>query len=339
MGGPLSGISKQKLSRAGMAVLAAVAIAAIGWLAMQATGRRESVVEARQAREHTLQVGAKFAASEIRQEIDLRFDILTRVAADDDLRQQMDAINNRPKDTDLLKRLENWLGARKSDNDNKADSDSWFIDDALGVQVARSPRSETSRGENYAYRDYFHGQGNDLSPEIKNLKPIKSPHLSAVYRSSSTGRLKVAFSVPIGRKAKPRDVIGVLAMTVDLGAFNVLEKQLPTGLEVVLIDLRPATINGQTNRGLILHRQTPTYREGQPPPWIGADVLDRIDKMLGNADAEGLENGALLTDYTDNVLTGGRHFWGALQPVTDGQSEEPSRGIRWVVLVQEPVGK
>jgi hypothetical protein len=66
--------------------------------------------------------------------------------------------------------------------------------------------------------------------------------------------------------------------------------------------------------------------------------LDRLDKMLGNADAEGLENGALLTDYADEVLTGGRHLWGALQPVTDGQSEEPSRGIRWVVLVQEPIG-
>ncbi len=229
--------------------------------------------------------------------------------------------------------------ARKSDSDDKADSDSWFIDDARGVQVARSPRSEASRGENYAHRDYFHGQGNDVSPDIKNLKPIKSPHLSAVYRSTSTGRLKVAFSVPIGRKGKLRDVIGVLAMTVDLGAFNVLEKQLPIGLEVVLIDLRPSTINGQTHRGLILHRQSPAYREGQPPPWIGADMLDRIDKLLGNADAEGLENGALLTDYSDEVLTGGRHFWGAVQPVTDGQSEEPSRGIRWVVLVQEPVGK
>ncbi len=112
MGGPLSGISKQKLSRAGMVVLAVAAIAAISWLAMQATGRRASVVEARQAREHTLQVGAKFAASEIRKEIDLRFDILTRIAADDELRQQMEAINNRPTDRDLWKRLENWLGAK-----------------------------------------------------------------------------------------------------------------------------------------------------------------------------------------------------------------------------------
>ena len=47
----------------------------------------------------------------------------------------------------------------------------------------------------------------------------------------------------------------MLAMTVDLGEFNVLEKELPQGHEVVLIDMREATIDGQTRRGLILHHQ------------------------------------------------------------------------------------
>jgi eukaryotic-like serine/threonine-protein kinase len=297
------------------------------------------VAEALEAREHTLQVAAKFAASEILKEIDLRFDILTRIAAEDDLRQKMLAINNRPSDTELWKGLEDWLGARKADNDDKANADSWFIDDARGVQVARSPRSEASRGESYAHRDYFHGQGIDLPPETKDLKPIRAPHLSAVYRSTSTGHLKVAFSVPIGRKGKARDVIGVLAMAVDLGEFNVLQKDLPPGHEVVLIDLRKATINGETRRGLILHRQKETsYHDGQPPPWIGAELLDRIDKLLGDVDAEGFDSGAMLTDYRDAALTDGRLYWGAIQPVTDGRTDEPARGIRWLVLVQEPLG-
>jgi hypothetical protein len=293
-----------------------------------------------EARQHTLQVAAKFAAREILKEIDLRFEILNRLAAEDELRQQMVEIKDRPSDTALWKRLEEWLGVRKADNDAKAVSDSWFIDDARGVQVARSPRSEASRGENYAHRDYFHGQGIDLPPETKDLKPIETPHLSAVYRSTSTGHLKVAFSVPIenGRKGKAREVVGVLAMSVDLGEFNVLEKELPPGHEVVLIDLREATIDGQTRRGLILHHEKESsYREGQPPPWIGSDILARIDQLLNNADAEGLDRGAMLTDYRDDALTDGRLYWGAVQPVIDRLAEEPARGIRWLVLVQEPL--
>ena len=86
------------------------------------------------------------------------------------------------------RRLEDWLGARKADHDQEAPADSWFINDVRGMQVARSPRSDASRGENYAHRDYFHGQGVDLPKETTDLKPIdQSPHLSAVYRSTSTG--------------------------------------------------------------------------------------------------------------------------------------------------------
>ena len=211
--------------------LTVVAVAAIGWLAWQATARRESAEEALRARQHTLQVAAKFAASEILKEINLRFDTLSRVAAEDELRQQMIEIKNRPSDTLLWKRLEEWLGTRKADNDSTVASDSWFINDTRGIQVARSPRSEASRGENYAHRDYFHGQGADLPEDTQGLKPITMPHLSAVYRSTSTGHLKVAFSVPIenGMKGKAREVVGVLAMAVDLGEFNVLEKELPPG--------------------------------------------------------------------------------------------------------------
>ncbi len=336
----LSPGSRQRLRNAAMACFTLVAVAAIGWLVWQATARRESAEEALQARQHTLQVAAKFAASEIRKEIDLRFDTLSRIAAEDELRQQMVEIKNRPSDTALWKRLDEWLGTRKADNNAKVASDSWFIDDARGVQVARSPRSEASRGENYAHRDYFHGQGADLPADTKDLKPIVSPHLSAVYRSTSTGHLKVAFSVPIenGKKGKLREVVGVLAMSVDLGEFNVLEKELPPGHEVVLIDLREATIDGQTRRGLILHHQTEiSYRKGHPPPWIDSELMARIDKLIGNADSEGLDHAAMLTNYRDDALTNGKLYWGALQPVLDRRSEESAHDIRWLVLVQEPV--
>lgn len=339
-GRSLSAASRRKISRAAVVAITLAAVAAIGWLAIQATSRRESVEEALLARQHTLQVASRFAASEIDKEIDRRFDILERVATDDELRRQLIEIKNRPSDTAAWKRLEDWLGSRKADNDKDAVSDSWFINDSRGVQVARSPRSDASRGESYAHRDYFHGRGADLSPDTKDLKPITSPHLSVVYRSTSTGHLKVAFSVPVenGKKGKLREIVGVLAMAVDLGEFNVLQKDLPQGLEVVLIDMRDATIDGQTRRGLILHHQSEQpYREGEPPPWIGAEILTRIDELLEKEKtSDARHRSAILTDYRDDALTNGKLYWGAIEPVVDQDKEGLSRNVRWLVIVQEP---
>jgi hypothetical protein len=251
-------------------------------------------------------------------------------------------INESPSDERLWKRLEEWLGARRADNDRAAPADSWFITDARGVQIARSPRSEASLGESYAHRDYFHGQGADLKPETTGLKPIDSPHLSVAYRSTSTDMLKVAFSVPIenGRRGRAKRTVGVLAMTVDLGEFNVLEKELPPGHEVVLIDLRESTIDDQTRRGLVLHHHAhAAYREGAPPPWVDSALLERIETLLSEAAAGNRDtsNGAMLGNYRDDALTGGKQYWGALRPVIDPRPEEAAQDTRWLVLVQEPL--
>jgi hypothetical protein len=247
-----------------------------------------------------------------------------------------------PDDESLWKPLENWLGAHKADYDREAPSDSWFINDVRGIQVARSPRSEASLGGNYSHRDYFHGQGTDLEEETPDLKPITAPHLSAVYRSTSSGHLKVAFSVPIenGRRGRERGVVGVLAMSVDLGEFNVLEKQLPAGQEVVLVDLRESNVDGQTRRGLVLHHQNQdSYRRGESPPWIESELLARIDQLLASANASPPGTGTMLTDYRDEALTDGKLYWGALKPVIDRRTEEEARDTRWLVLVQEPVAR
>jgi hypothetical protein len=206
--------------------------------------------------------------------------------------------------------------------------------------VARSPLSEASRGANYAHRDYFHGKGADLPEGTEGLTPTATPHLSAVYRSTSTGHLKVAFSVPIenGRRGSERGVIGVLAMSVDLGEFNVLERQLPPGQEVVLIDLREASVDGQTRRGLVLHHQRQdSYQEGESPPWIESQLLDRIDALVESAKSAAPGQGSMLVDYRDEALTGDKEYWGALRPVVDSRPEGHVGDTRWLVLVQEPV--
>jgi hypothetical protein len=234
------------------------------------------------------------------------------------------------------------LGARKADYDRDAPADSWFINDVRGVQVARSPRSEASRGANYAHRDYFHGQGADLEENTANLNPITAPHLSAVYRSTSSGHLKVAFSVPIenGLPGRERGVIGVLAMSVDLGEFNVLEKQLPPGHEVVLLDLRESVIDGVKQRGLVLHHQAQdAYHRGESPPWISGDLLARFDELLAGP-ASGLRSTETrLIEYSDPAVTGGRPYWGAMKPVIDRRPDDQVVDTRWLVLVQEPVSQ
>lgn len=335
----MSAQARHKVLRASMAAITLAAVAAIGWLAILATGRRESAHEATEARQRALQVATQFASSEILKEISRRFDILNQLASDAELRQQMIRIKDKPTDEALWKRLEDWLGARKADHAKDAAADSWFINDSRGVQVARSPRSEATRGENFSHRDYFSGQGANLPPDTKNIKPIRAPHLSAVYRSTSTGHLKVAFSVPIenGKKGKEREVIGVLAMSVDCGEFNVLENKLPKGLEVVLIDMRESTIDETPRRGLILHHQhEDVFGKGAPPPWVGSEALARIEELLKKIGAETAEHSAMLVDYRDDALTSGKLYSGALQPLVDDR-DEVVRDSHWVVLVQEPV--
>ena len=210
------------------------------------------------------------------------------------------------------------------------------------MQVARSPRSQESRGENFAHQDYFHGQGVNFPKGTTDLKPINSPHLSAVYRSTTTKNLKVAFSVPIenGKKGKERKTVGVLAMAVDLGEFNVLVRKLPKGQEVVLVDLRESTIDGQTRRGLVLnHQSEKAYREGQQVPWVDSELLARIDKTLESLVGEGPEGVGMLNDYRDAALTDDNPYRGVLKPVIDARPDEPVRDYRWLVIVQEPVSR
>ena len=119
-----------------------------------------------------------------------------------------------------------------------------------------------------------------------------------------------------------------------------LEKQLPPGQEVVLIDLRESTIDGETRRGLILHHQhEAAYSEGEPLPWVGEKLLARIDELLAAAKPQAAGGGMMLTDYRDEALTGGKLYWGAMQPVIDRRPDEEPRDIRWLVLVQEPVSR
>jgi serine/threonine protein kinase len=331
--------SRRILGRTAMAVAIVSAVAAMGWLVYLATSSRQSQELARRVRLESLQTAASFASSQILDQINLRFSLLTRLAGDEEVQQRMVQISNSPENESLWETLEDRLGGSKSDADAEAPADSWFINDIRGVQVARSPRSGKSRGENYSHRDYFHGGGEDLEPGTADVAPVRRPHLSSVYRSTTTGQLRVAFSVPIenGRSGDERKVMGVLAMSVDLGEFSVLKRQLPDNHEVVVIDLRKSSIEGVARRGLILHHEARAMLRGDARPrWVGPELMAHIDQALSAAEEGG--GAVALPAYRDPDVTGNEPYWGAIKQVI-GNREEEAFDTKWLVLVQEPASR
>lgn len=121
-----------------------------------------------------------------------------------------------------------------------APATSWFLVDAAGVQLARSPVGETI-GQRWSHRDYFHGKGEDVPEGNANIRPIEHPHRSAVYESGSTRNRTVAFSVPIRSEDEARTVIGVLGMSVPVGGFGEMRSSAEDNQPQIaaLADVRP----------------------------------------------------------------------------------------------------
>ncbi|MAT14796.1 MAG: serine/threonine protein kinase [Planctomyces sp.] len=179
---------------------------------------------------------ARVLANSLRDELEFRKNEYERIARDPRLIAAIElGIQNEWKnfsEFDPMKRpdyatiLEEYRiqNDRERETQNVIKDKSWFIVNADGVQVWRSPLGDYL-GNNYKYRDYFHGLGRDLDPTSpdyhpEELEPIEEPHISVPFISTETHRYMVAISVPV--KNKDGEVIGVLARTTQLG--NLLEK-------------------------------------------------------------------------------------------------------------------
>jgi serine/threonine protein kinase/class 3 adenylate cyclase len=322
------------------------------WLLREGS-RREAERNARR----TLPAFARTAATgSLASEINARFAKLKELAADEKLVVALRGHNGNRKDPQHLEQLNEWIGTLT--HTTGINVESWFVTDDLGVQVARSPKGE-SLGENFQSRDYFHGLGRELKDktEIEQAKPIRIPHLSAVYRSFTTKKLKVAFSVPIwdqpaAAAAEPSaangdssaseaneepQVLGVLAMSVNLADFEVLESGQTGGNDVVLIDLRPDELEGELKAGLILHH--PNQKQGELKR-IDDEVLAAIVKARPFSQEFDSE-ASFLSGYQD-PFNPDKKYWGAFQPILvsalgsqDSTQRAAERG--WVVLVQKAI--
>ncbi len=100
---------------------------------------------------------------------------------------------------------------------------SWFLNDAHGVQIARVPEKAESAtiGRDYAWRTYFHGGPVDRE---RSWRPAPGQHidrtsLSAAYQSEATGLWNVAVSTPIlaSNTDGEKSFRGIGGLTVGVG--------------------------------------------------------------------------------------------------------------------------
>ncbi len=310
---------------------------------------------------------AEFVADAVAREIDLRWQVLGQVAAGPGFQQALEEATGQPRDHPQRKRLGELLEKPHARYRGLAAA-SCFVTDRSGIQLARWPKGEKTIDQDYSYRDYFHGQGKDLPPGTTGIQPITEPHRSIVFTSQATHNRIVAFSVPvwsIQSEVTERSVIGVLAMTVELGRFAELRPETSSeGDQIaVLVDNRP---DWRGRRGLILEhprlaRLLESAASENSLPYLDDALNRRIEEMRvlkldlrkaagqahTSAEAQGttdkpaadsirqLRQLGKLPDYTDPV--GGEYqgrWLAAIEPVIVGGSSRGVQDVGWAVLVQ-----
>jgi serine/threonine-protein kinase len=237
-----------------LVVVAVVMAVAAVRLAQMAHSERTARREAERFRTQNLRTAATFASRTLAAEIDVRWRILEAEADNSQLRKWLLALQaGKALDPDQLKPIQDWLKDRFDQQSAAVKATSWFLLDREGTLVALSPFKEKVVGQNFASRDFFNGQGIDL-PAGWRGPPLTDVHRSRVFKSKADHQLKVAFCVPIRASAAKRgEVLGVLAMSVELGRFDSLRLGLGAGQVVVLADTLGDHVESNGEKGLILH--------------------------------------------------------------------------------------
>ena len=181
-------------------------------------------------------LSARLQAAALEHELDDRLDELETILSDTELAGKLEELMQRSTDeieaemrADWDKPMEErkpwmqlldmaWERANASnERRNRGIDTSWFLNDRAGFQIWRRDFSERTIGNNFAYRDYFHGRGLDFEPDRipEDIAPLTKRHVSIAYKSTTTDRLTVALSVPVRNSVG--EVIGVFARSAHLG--------------------------------------------------------------------------------------------------------------------------
>jgi hypothetical protein len=245
-----------KLSALLFASLALLSTIMFFLLAAQSVAKQRATTAAKQR----LGLAASMAAREGGGEIDRRWRLLEMEANSSELVNALLKIETNPEDKSLWSAVQNILDRRSNQFERVEDvhHESLFVISAAGTQVARAPYSTESVGQDFAFRDYFHGQGKDLQPGAKP-EPSLRPVLSVAYQSTNNqGQIKTAFSVPIlvtdGNSTR---VLGRLCMSLainDLQIFASLNDQSLGDLPIhsMLVEAREYPWGDDNSLGLVL---------------------------------------------------------------------------------------
>ena len=330
-------------------LVAALGVAFLLWSSR--LSHQAIIRESRQQAKHTLPDFAETVARvDIGGELTKRFRILQAAAAEPELLAMVERF-----DADLAGKqladhnLQSWIRKHRQANIDAAESDSWFLNDQSGVQIARHPLIDKKSNDvvdsflkSYAYRDYFHGEGRNRPKEAADLQPITQPNLSAVYLSSTSNKLKVALSVPVWNtpaEGQLPTVVAVLSMSVKLEAFEVISPKKKQGKDIIIADLRDDYLEKDPNdlkqaikrNGMILqHPLRAAWKDDLHKPRLATEILQKMPK----------NKSGFMSDYHDPLSTKPlAKFWGAFEPVKyeiiDPQTGKRSKvSSGWVVLIQ-----
>lgn len=213
--------------------------------------------KASEASKGRLEMAAAMAALAGGAEIESRFALLDKEAINPELIKAMQLVRQSPSDRTLWTRVQSIIDQKSRELKlwQGAKHESLFVISDDGTQIARSPYASDSIGGNYAYRDYFHGQGTDL-PKGETPPPALGHVLSAAYQSSNKdGKIRTALSVPIRvREAEGDRILGRLCMSVPINSLEILDLKDMRKLNVqsMLVDMRDYDWNNGSSVGLVL---------------------------------------------------------------------------------------
>jgi len=178
------------------------------------------------------QLAAKSIAERFSLEVDKRWRILEQSAGHPALSDWLKSNSDESRTE-----LQGWLDEQYSHWNSQFSSGTsaayWFVLDKDGKVRAISPPAESLIGSYFGFREYFHGQGHELSQFDPVPAMISTPHRSNVFRSQPTNQLAVAFSVPIVDESNQS--LGIIAMETMMGHFA--EFQGSRNQLSVLVDL------------------------------------------------------------------------------------------------------
>ncbi|MCC7335175.1 MAG: serine/threonine protein kinase [Pirellulaceae bacterium] len=278
-------------------VLLSLALARQGYMA----------VRAQQLADERLKTSATMAALIGGLEIDRRFSLLESEAQQPAWLAALREVDAQPTNKAtwerpqvLLFKLAEKLKRKEIEVDNV------FITNALGTQIARVPETDVngkvaSIGTNFAYRQYFHGQSQDIDVESEAYRVAPPPPcvgkvLTNAYVSVNLGQdgqlVKTAISVAITDidAHGERRILGRLGISVcinDLGIFRMLEG---VTVDAFVIESRQYEWGGRNARGLALGRrkESATTRVSVVPNSQGSftSQLAEVTPGLSSSSAE-----------------------------------------------------